>query len=93
MEPETASPGAPAPVAHRLNHFQVTAELCPQVLLRILGLVSQHALIPRNVVCERREDGLHVEIEVDGLPDERAEILLAKMAAIVMVREAVLTRC
>jgi hypothetical protein len=73
--------------AHR---FYVTADLCPQALLRILGLVAQNSLIPRDLICERHDDRLQVQIGVDGLSPERAEILLHKISAIVTVHEVVL---
>ncbi len=72
------------------HFFHVTADLCPQALLRILGLVAQNALIPRSMSCEHHDDRLDVRIAVDGLSPERAEILLHKISAIVTVREAVL---
>jgi len=77
--------GAPAPYLYR---FHVTADLCPQAMLRILGLIAQNSLIPRRIVCERLEDRLYAEIAVAGLSPERAEILLAKIATIVTVRDA-----
>jgi hypothetical protein len=77
--------GACAPYLHR---FHVTADLCPQAMLRILGLIAQNSLIPRRVVCERLEDRLYAEIAVAGLSADRAEILLAKIATIVTVRDA-----
>ena len=73
------------------RRFHVTADLCPQALLRILGLVAQHMLIPRLMVCERRDDPIRADLALDGLTPERAEILLAKIAMIVTVREALLT--
>jgi hypothetical protein len=86
----TAPDSAPAPAPNCLHCFQVTADLCPQVLLRILGLVAQHTLIPHSVVLERHEDRIDARIAVDGLSPERAEILLAKISTIVTVREAIL---
>jgi acetolactate synthase regulatory subunit len=83
----TEADGAPAPM-DCVNHFHVTADLCPQALLRILGLVSQLSLIPLSLSCARSEDGLEVEIAVDGLSDQRAAVLLAKIETIVTVREA-----
>ncbi len=82
------SGGAPAPYLHR---FRVTADLCPQAMLRILGLIAQNGLVPRRIVCERLEDRLYAEIAVTGLAPDRAEILLAKIATIVTVREAFLS--
>lgn len=83
--------GASAP--DDLHCFQITADLCPQALLRILGLVAQLTLIPRSVVCERVDDRLHARIAVDGLSPERAGILLAKISTIVTVRDALLVPC
>jgi hypothetical protein len=80
--------GAPAP--DDLHCFQITADLCPQALLRILGLVAQLTLIPRSVSCERHDDRLHARLAIDGLSPERAGILLAKISMIVTVREALL---
>jgi len=82
---------ASAPEPTRLYRFRVTADLCPQAMLRILGLVAQHNAIPRRIVCERLEDRLYAEVSVDGLTVARAEILLAKIAAIVTVRDARMT--
>jgi hypothetical protein len=83
----TPPESAPAPDPNCLNRFEVIADLCPQVLLRILGLIAQNSLIPVNLVCERRGDHLHARIALDGLPPARAEILLAKIATIVTVRD------
>ena len=85
----TTTDGASAPYLHR---FHVTADHCPQAMLRILGLIAQNSLVPRRIVCERLEDRLYAEIAVTGLAPERAEILLAKIATIVTVREARLSR-
>lgn len=86
----TLPDGAPAPEPDGLHCFQVTADPCPQALLRILGLVAQLTLIPRSVLCERHDDRLDARIAVDGLSPERAAILLAKISMIVTVREALL---
>lgn len=82
------SVGATAPEPNRLHCFQIVADPCPQALLRILGLIAQNSLIPLSVVCERHAEQLHAKIALPGLPPERAEILLAKIAAIVTVRDA-----
>lgn len=73
------------------HHFHVTADLCPQALLRILGLAAQNSLIPRSVTCERHDDRLEISLSVDSLSPERAEILLHKLSAIVTVREVHVT--
>jgi hypothetical protein len=81
----TLPAGAHAPGLYR---FHVTADLCPQAMLRILGLVAQNGLVPRRIVSERLEDRLYAEILVTGLTPDRAEVLLAKIATIVTVRDA-----
>ena len=82
------SDGATAPEPNRLHCFQIVADPCPQALLRILGLIAQNSLLPLSVVCERHAEQLHARIELHGLSLNRAEILLAKIAAIVTVRDA-----
>ena len=81
------SVGATAPEPNRLHCFHVVADPCPQALLRILGLIAQNSLIPLSVVCERHAGQLHARIALYGLSPERAEILLAKIATIVTVRD------
>lgn len=89
---KTTTDGACAPETDCLYRFQVTTDLCPQALLRVLGLVAQNSLIPRSVACERRGDWLYAKLAIDGLSPARAEILRAKIEAIVTVREAFLSR-
>lgn len=84
----SAQPGASAADDARVTRFDVTADLCPQVLLRILGLVAQHSLVPLGVSVRRRMDRLDASIRVTGLSPHAADVLLAKIAAIVAVREA-----
>ena len=79
-----------APASNGVSYFQITTDLCPQAMLRILGLIAQNSLIPRSVVCERSDDQLDIEIAVDCLTPERADTLLAKFSTIVTVRRALL---
>jgi acetolactate synthase regulatory subunit len=77
----------------RLIRLDVEADLCPQVLLRVLGLVAQQWLIPLTITARSASDSIAIEVELDGaaLSAERAEVLLYKIEAIVSVREARLT--
>ncbi len=72
----------------RLCRLQVEAEICPNVLLRVLDLVSRHALVPLTITSERRDDHLWLEVAVDGLPERAAQILLGNVEAMVKVRDA-----
>ena len=70
--------------------FTVLAQPCPQVLSRILGLFARQWIIPRTVHARCDEDAMLIAImiEPDALGDAGVEILLGKIAATVMVREA-----
>lgn len=87
-----AAPTAYRPTAKtpndRLCRLQVEADICPSVLLRVLDLVSRHALVPLTITSERRQDHLWLEVAVDGLPERAAEILLGNVEAMVKVRDA-----
>lgn len=76
----------------RLTRLEVEAEICPQVLLRTLGLIAQHSLVPLTIDFEQRDAGLWFEIEVEGLRDNQAATLLSRVETLVMVRSARLSR-
>jgi hypothetical protein len=72
----------------QLVRLLVSTDICPQVLLRVLGLVAQHGAIPWSTSFERRRRSLFIEIEFDAASPERAEMLLHKVRAIPTVRSA-----
>lgn len=72
----------------QLVRLRVSADICPQVLLRVLGLVAQHGAIPWSTSFEQRPRTLHVEVLFDIQNRDRAEILLRKVQAIPTVRLA-----
>lgn len=76
----------------RLIRLKVCANICPQVLLRVLGLISQHAYVPFTIAAKRRPRTQIFIIEMEGPSDQRAAILLAKVKSIIMVRSASLSR-
>lgn len=84
--------GARAPALHAPYVFRITTDLCPQVLLRILGLMTPHVELPRTICCVRHHDRIHAEIAVDGITPDGADLLLAKISVIVAVRDAQLSR-
>ncbi|MBC9034037.1 hypothetical protein IAG41_16740 [Sphingomonas sp. JC676] len=71
-----------------LARLRVEAQLCPQVMMRVLGLIAQQAIVPATIQFERRTRSVRFEIAVDGLSDHSAEILLEKVRMIVTVRNA-----
>ena len=71
-----------------LVRLQVDAGICPQVLLRVLGLISQQGLVPLNISYERQRHRLRFLIEMDGLSEHSADVLARKVESIVMVRSA-----
>lgn len=83
----TLSTRVDAPTKQSAYQFQLVAELCPQVMLRVLGLIAQNGLVPQQILCEQEGDELHARISVENLTADRAEILFAKMLAVIMVKE------
>ncbi|HVI99484.1 MAG TPA: hypothetical protein VM657_10505 [Sphingomonas sp.] len=86
--PVSVSPSPAKVPRERIVTLRAETDHCPQVLLRILGMVGQHDTIPLSIGAERDEDGQHVTIEIDTLPDHIVALLLAKIEAIVTVRRA-----
>lgn len=72
----------------RIVTLAVDAEPCPQALLRVLGMIAQQGLVAMSIVAERTDDGQRVAVAIDALPEERMEVLLARLEAIVAVRGA-----
>lgn len=66
--------------------LRVTADLCPQMMLRILGVVSRQSAIPRSVAADRSAQQLQVDIALDDLAGDALDRMRAQMAAIVGVR-------
>lgn len=77
---------------HRLVSLTVDTAICPQVTLRVLGVLAQRSLVPLAIAAERRSRSMRLVIELDTLADADAELLVAKVEAIVMVRRAKVTR-
>jgi hypothetical protein len=85
----TAAPACKAP-RDRILRLHVEAELCPQVMLRVLDLLSRQALLPLAIAAERGDDHIRMEIDLEGdlLSEPRDALLIDKVEAIVMVRGA-----
>ena len=67
--------------------FVIAGAACPQLPLRLLGLFAQRELIPRDVAIRTGDDTLDIVVIQDALDPHHAEIIAAKMRALVMVRD------
>ncbi|MCW6534020.1 hypothetical protein [Sphingomonas lycopersici] len=72
----------------RIVTLSVAADLCPQALPRVLGLIAQHNILPLSIAAKRREAVQHFAVDVDNPPDQALAVLLAKIEAIVAVQSA-----
>jgi len=71
-----------------LVRLTVESEHCPQVLLRVLGLVSRDGTIPATIAVARSDDGLAIVIDLDGACAQPCDRLRLKVESIPMVRKA-----
>ena len=72
----------------RLVRLDVIADICPQVLLRTLGLIAQRDIVPFAISFERTAQRLRFAIEIEALGSAQADILVAKVRELVRVRSA-----
>jgi len=72
----------------RVMSLAVHTAICPQVTLRVLGVLAQRSLIPFTIAVERRARSMWLVIELDALTGPEAELLVSRIEAIVMVRKA-----
>lgn len=75
----------------RLARLEVESELCPQVLLRVLGLLARHWVLPLSIEAVRGGDALRMTVEIETLPEPERATLVARIEAIVAVRTARIT--
>jgi acetolactate synthase regulatory subunit len=66
--------------------FVVTADHCPQILLRILGLFAQQDLAVDQVAASASRRSLRATVFVSDLDERRVAIIAEKMRQLVMVR-------
>ena len=76
----------------RLATLEVTADYCPQTLMRVLDLFARHAHVPYNIVMHRRSRSLHLLIRFEDVADASAERMREAAAAFPMVWTAKLRR-
>lgn len=84
-----STPCSPSKVSReRLARLEVETAICPQVLLRVLGLLAQRWIVPFTIAATRRDEFIALVVEMEALPSDQAEALVAKIEAIMMVRSA-----
>jgi len=76
----------------RLARLTVISEVCPQVVLRVLGLIAQQGRLPLSIAVERRARSQQLIVVLDDFAEHQAAILVEKVRTIVMVRSARLSR-
>lgn len=65
--------------------YEATAEAEPGMLIRILNLFALRDHVPVRVRSRTLADRLHVAVDVHGLDEPEAELIAAKMRALVGV--------
>lgn len=71
--------------AHCRVRYQLLGEAEPDLLCRALNLFAMQYLIPQQVNVQRGEQGLSLEIVVDGLSWHRAQVIAEKMRNLISV--------
>lgn len=67
--------------------LEVAADDCPQILLRVLGLVSRDGSIPATISATRSNGGLEIAIELDRVSEVTSERIARKVAEFPAVRK------
>ena len=68
--------------------IQIEADHCPQVLLRVLGLMTRDGTIPVTVAVRRTEEAILIAVELDGATAERCARLKDRIEEVPTVRKA-----
>lgn len=85
------SPELHATEAHRVRyHYQLEAEAESDSLCRVLNLFALQCLTPHGVVMQQNADLLMIDIAIDGLNWNRAQLIAQKMRNLVCVCEVAL---
>src|SRR4051812_19766072 len=66
--------------------FAVTADLCPQILCRLLGLIAQQGRVVDRLEAQKGPMALRIRFSVSDIEQHHADILAAKMRSLVSVR-------
>jgi len=71
--------------------FQIKAAHDPQTMLRLLGLFAQRNIVPLTISCQAYVETQDVRLVATGLSKKDAQIIAAKMTAMVTVIDVNLT--
>ena len=63
--------------------IDVQAQECPQLPLRVMGLISQQAIVAERFECVRSEGTLSMQIAVSGWSEQFAKIAANKMRGLI----------
>lgn len=88
----TAANGAAEPV---VACFSITAEADPQVMPRVLELFAKRGLIPsrwHSDLSGRRRDELLIDLQVEGLSHEKADLIGHAMRQMVPVLSVLISQ-
>lgn len=72
-------------------HFLVVGNASPDLPLRVLNLLALRSIAFDSASVERHADSYRIGVAVSGLADGVAELLLARMRALVLVESATLS--
>ncbi|VXC99052.1 hypothetical protein [Sphingomonas sp. 8AM] len=72
-------------------HFLVVGDASPDLPLRVLNLLALRSIAFDTALVERDADTYRIAVAVSGLADGVADMLLAKMRALVLVESATLS--
>jgi hypothetical protein len=77
----------PADVASATATFTVWADHTPDVICRVGGLFAQHNFVPDLFKARTLGDQLHITIRLSPIEEVRAQIIAAKINALVSVQQ------
>ncbi|MVV49768.1 hypothetical protein EJA72_16210 [Pseudomonas sp. PB120] len=71
--------------AHCRVHYQLLAEVEPDLLCRALNLFALQCLTPQQVNLQRMDDLMSIDIVIDGLSWHRAQVIAEKLRNLIGV--------
>jgi acetolactate synthase regulatory subunit len=86
--PCAAAPASPKAARATLVRLSVATDICPHVTLRVLNLVAQHGLVAATIMQTTRARSYALELVFARPADARGAMLLARVEAVVGVRQA-----
>ncbi|WP_296614642.1 hypothetical protein [Sphingomonas sp.] len=70
-----------------LVSLEIETDDCPQVLLRILGLIARDGSIPATIGATRSDDRIAIAIELDRVTETAGERIALKVCELPTVRK------